>query len=71
LAVLAVFGNVVTAWSWFGVNAMGVGLHAYGFRSGMVFWLTVFVASQLAIMVAGSMSSTTKVPEPSQKPSRG
>ncbi|MCH8839210.1 MAG: cytochrome c biogenesis protein CcsA [Planctomycetes bacterium] len=55
LAVLAIFGNVVTAWSWFGVNAMGVGLHAYGFRSGMAFWLTVFVGSQLAIMLAGSL----------------
>jgi len=57
LAVLAVFGNVVTAWSWFGVNEMGRGLHAYGFREGMVFWLTVFVASQLVIMVVGSLSS--------------
>ena len=55
LAVLAVFGNVVTAWSWFGVNAMGVGLHSYGFRSGMVFWLTLFVGSQLAIMLVGSV----------------
>ncbi len=62
LAVLAVFGNVVTAWSWFGVNAMGVGLHAYGFRSGMVFWLTVFVASQLAIMLAGTRNSSPSLP---------
>ena len=59
-AVLAIFGNVVTAWSWFGVNAMGVGLHSYGFRSGMVFWLTVFVASQLAIMLAGSLLAEKK-----------
>ena len=55
LAVLAIFGNVVTAWSWFGVNAMGVGLHAYGFRSGMAFWLLVFVSSQLAIMFLGCL----------------
>jgi ABC-type transport system involved in cytochrome c biogenesis permease subunit len=55
LAVLAIFGNVVTAWSWFGTNAMGVGLHSYGFRSGMVFWLTVFVVSQLAIILLGSL----------------
>ncbi len=61
LAVLAVFGNVVTAWSWFGVNAMGVGLHSYGFRSGMVFWLTVFVLSQLAIMLAGGMLNERRV----------
>ena len=29
LAVLAVLGNIITLWSWKGVNAMGVGLHAY------------------------------------------
>ncbi len=52
MAVLAIFGNVVTAWSWFGVNQMGQGLHAYGFRKGMTFWLLVFVASQLLVMAA-------------------
>jgi ABC-type transport system involved in cytochrome c biogenesis permease subunit len=31
VAVLAVFGNIVTAWSWFGTNMLGVGLHSYGF----------------------------------------
>lgn len=29
LAALAALGNVVVLWSWKGVNAMGVGLHAY------------------------------------------
>ena len=29
LAALAVLGNVIVLWSWKGVNAMGVGLHAY------------------------------------------
>ena len=32
---------------------MSVGLHAYGFRSGMAFWLSVFVLSQLAVMAVG------------------
>mgnify|MGYP006271321955 CR=1 FL=1 len=52
-AVLAVFGNVVTAWSWFGVNMLGVGLHSYGFMSGAVFWMLLFVASQLLVMGLG------------------
>ena len=30
VAVLAVAGNVAVAWSWFGVNELGVGLHSYG-----------------------------------------
>jgi ABC-type transport system involved in cytochrome c biogenesis permease subunit len=37
LAVLAVFGDIVTAWSWFGVNMLGVGLHSYGFMEGAAF----------------------------------
>ena len=31
LATIAIFGNIVTAWSWFGTNMLGVGLHSYGF----------------------------------------
>jgi len=53
LAILAIFGNVITAWSWFGVNQMGQGLHAYGFRKGMTYWLCLFVASQLLVMLLG------------------
>jgi ABC-type transport system involved in cytochrome c biogenesis permease subunit len=29
MALLAILGNVITLWSWKGVNALGVGLHAY------------------------------------------
>ncbi len=31
IAALAVFGNIVTAWSFFGTNMLGIGLHSYGF----------------------------------------
>jgi ABC-type transport system involved in cytochrome c biogenesis permease subunit len=55
LAVLAVAGNIVTAWSWFGVNELGVGLHSYGFTEGVLLTLGLFVTSQLAIMIAGSL----------------
>ena len=51
LAVLAIFGNIVTAWSWFGVNMLGVGLHSYGFMGAAFWWLILFVASQLAVML--------------------
>lgn len=54
-AVLAVGGNVVTAWSWFGTNMLGVGLHSYGFMGSAYFWLLAFVASQLAIMSVGML----------------
>jgi ABC-type transport system involved in cytochrome c biogenesis permease subunit len=50
LMALAVFGNVVTAWSWFGTNMLGVGLHSYGFTSAAFYGLIAFVASQLAVI---------------------
>ncbi|MGF1635308.1 MAG: cytochrome c biogenesis protein [Phycisphaerae bacterium] len=53
IAVLAVGGNIVTAWSWFGTNMLGVGLHSYGFMESAVFWLMAFVVSQLAVMGLG------------------
>ena len=55
LAVLAIFGNVVTAWSWFGVNELGVGLHSYGFTQGVLLTLLIFVLSQVTIMFIGCL----------------
>ena len=49
-ATLAIGGNVVTAWSWFGTNELGIGLHSYGFTSGVLMWLTIFICSQLLII---------------------
>ncbi|MEX2672931.1 MAG: cytochrome c biogenesis protein CcsA [Phycisphaeraceae bacterium] len=53
MMVLAVGGNIVTAWAWFGTNMLGVGLHSYGFMESAMFWLFAFVLSQLAIMGLG------------------
>ena len=54
LMALTIFGNTVTAWSWFGVNMLGVGLHSYGFMDSAMWWLVAFVASQLAVIaIAG------------------
>jgi ABC-type transport system involved in cytochrome c biogenesis permease subunit len=53
LMVMAVFGNVVTSWSWFGVNMLGIGLHSYGFMDSAFPWLIAFGASQLAFMMIG------------------
>ena len=50
---LAIFGNIVTSFSWFGVNMLGVGLHSYGFMDQAAFWLYAFVASQLLLIVVG------------------
>ncbi|MEX0938288.1 MAG: cytochrome c biogenesis protein CcsA [Pirellulales bacterium] len=55
LATLAVGGNIATAWSWFGVNELGTGLHSYGFTDGVTFSLFVFILSQLAIIGLGML----------------
>ncbi|HLP24101.1 MAG TPA: cytochrome c biogenesis protein CcsA, partial [Acidobacteriota bacterium] len=52
---LAVFGNVVTSWSWFGTNMLGVGLHSYGFMDAAFYWLIAFVASQLLIIALAAI----------------
>jgi ABC-type transport system involved in cytochrome c biogenesis permease subunit len=46
---MAIFGNVITSLSWFGVNMLGVGLHSYGFMDKAFWSLTAFCASQVAL----------------------
>lgn len=58
VAVLAVAGNIVTAWSWFGTNMLGVGLHSYGFMDSAVFWLLAFCGLQFVIMSIGFVPSS-------------
>jgi ABC-type transport system involved in cytochrome c biogenesis permease subunit len=50
LMALTVFGNVITALSWFGVNMLGIGLHSYGFMDKAFLWLVAFCVSQLLVM---------------------
>lgn len=52
---LAVFGNIVTSFSWFGVNMLGIGLHSYGFMDAAFKWLMAFIASQVLIIGLGSL----------------
>jgi hypothetical protein len=52
--LLAIFGNIVTAWSWFGTNMLGVGLHAYGFMEQALFWLIAFDIAMVALIIYGS-----------------
>lgn len=52
---MALLGNIVTAWSWFGVNMLGIGLHSYGFMDAAFKWLMTFNASQLLLIALGSL----------------
>ena len=55
LMMMAIFGNIVTSFSWFGVNMLGVGLHSYGFMQKAFPWLLGFMISQLALITIASM----------------
>jgi len=48
---MAVFGNMVTSFSWFGVNMLGIGLHSYGFMDKAFHWLMLFDATQVALII--------------------
>lgn len=51
ISCLAIFGNIVTAWSWFGTNMLGVGLHTYGFMDKAFYPLMIFINSQMLFIV--------------------
>jgi len=53
IAMLAVVGNMVTGWSWFGTNQLGVGLHAYGFNNTLALGLTIFWIVNVTVILLG------------------
>jgi ABC-type transport system involved in cytochrome c biogenesis permease subunit len=70
LAALAVMGNVVTIWSWEGINQFGVGMHAYsGLSSGEsmtrfylepLFYIQAFVVVNLVVCAIGFLVPTSR-----------
>lgn len=58
--LMAVFGNVVTSWSWFGTNMLGVGLHSYGFMEKAFWVLLAFIISQIVIIIGTVILSSFK-----------
>jgi ABC-type transport system involved in cytochrome c biogenesis permease subunit len=55
LMAMAVFGNIITSFSWFGVNMLGIGLHSYGFMDKAFPWLVGFDISQVLLVVLALM----------------
>ena len=51
--ILAVFGNIITAWSMFGTNLLGVGLHSYGFSKDTFDYLMYFALCQAIVIAVG------------------
>ncbi len=76
LMACAIFGNVVTAFSWFGVNMLGVGLHSYGFMDKAFPWLIGFSISQVVLALLAGLplqkwrSPLVKLVAPARAPDR-
>ncbi|MEA3207738.1 MAG: hypothetical protein QOE70_795 [Chthoniobacter sp.] len=52
---LAIVGNIVTSWSWFGTNMLGIGLHSYGFMDAAFYTLLGFDVLMLALIGIGML----------------
>ncbi len=52
--LLSIAGNIVTSWSWFGTNMLGIGLHSYGFTDAAFKGLMAFAAFNVAAILAGA-----------------
>jgi ABC-type transport system involved in cytochrome c biogenesis permease subunit len=77
LLVLAIAGNIVTSWSWFGTNMLGIGLHSYGFMDAAFYSLLGFVGTMLLLIIIGTLpfrywsSPLEKLPTKPEKPTPG
>lgn len=52
LAAGAVLGAVIVSLAWQGVNLLNVGLHSYGFTSGIALKLFAYVGAEIAFLLA-------------------
>ena len=55
LCVASILCGVVVAFSWWHVNLLGVGLHAYGFTTGILLTLIIFYSLQGLVLLAGTI----------------
>ncbi len=53
VAMIAAFGSIVTTWSWFAVNELGVGLHQYGLTEGRMSVVTKVWLAHLCVISLG------------------
>lgn len=53
MAVMAICGNMVTGWSWFGTNQLQAGLHSYGFNDTLAKGLVIAWTIHLVLIGIG------------------
>lgn len=57
VCMAAAFGGTVVAFSWWGVNLLGVGLHSYGFTSGIHSALWTYYGLQWGVVGLGALAA--------------
>ncbi len=65
LAIMSILGGMVVAFSWFGVNLLGIGLHSYGFTNGVFKTLVIFYGIEICMILIGCgwwLSQRNKTP---------
>ncbi len=50
MAAGCVLGMIVVMWAWFGVNLLSIGLHSYGFTSGIATALGIYVVAEIIFL---------------------
>ena len=60
MAFGSVVGVIAVSLAWFGVNLLGVGLHSYGFTSGIARSLFIFIICELVFILAGLAALTLR-----------
>jgi ABC-type transport system involved in cytochrome c biogenesis permease subunit len=52
MAIGAIGSIITVVLAWFGVNLLGVGMHSYGFTSGIARWLLFFIGGEVIFISA-------------------
>lgn len=60
IAASAITLAMVVVFSWWGVNLLGVGLHSYGFTSGILGWLVGYWILELGVIGIGVVAHFTR-----------
>ncbi|MCA9400153.1 MAG: cytochrome c biogenesis protein CcsA [Candidatus Omnitrophica bacterium] len=63
MAVGSILAIIVVMWAWFGVNLLSVGLHSYGFTSGLAMKLAVYFIAQTGVLIVLFLLVKKKYPK--------
>jgi ABC-type transport system involved in cytochrome c biogenesis permease subunit len=55
ISMATIGSGIVVAFSWWGVNLLGIGLHSYGHTSGIAHALQIFYLCELGVLLLGGL----------------